>query len=243
MELCEVCGARLTTTTKCPFCGNESLKLTNIDVSKSVINKVLESVVAIKTSFSLGTGFIIDGGFVITNAHCITYQDKRKKVYVAKTIFAEFNDNVDKNSYILNVLRFDIEEDIAILSFKNKPLDLKTISLGDSNILTMGDKVFTIGCPMGYDFSYIDGTISNPKRKVKEKQIPVIQTNMQLNNGSSGGPLCTIKGEIMGITTFNEVYISKKKGTTMEKKIDGISFAISEVAIKKMVEKMIVGGK
>ena len=77
------------------------------------------------------------------------------------------------------------------------------MKFGDSSMVRMGDKVFTIGYPsidiMGFKPKYTEGVIS-AVTGIKDDPT-VFQTTVPIQPGNSGGPLFNEKGEVVGLTT------------------------------------------
>ena len=102
------------------------------------------------------------------------------------------------------VVARDTQNDVAILKLTKSPsFQSREMKFGDSAMVRMGDKVFTIGYPhigtMGINPKYTEGVISavtgfrdNPA---------VFQTTVPIQPGNSGGPLFNEKGEVIGLTT------------------------------------------
>lgn len=266
MKKCNVCGTALHDDIKrCPMCG--ALVETNVnaqtvqeeqkenaqvkvkeETSNSAYNaeKVLRSVVRVMTDNSVGTGFVYDGNLVITNAHVISNVDGKGNLLVSRIIRASFSEKFDKKLYVLELLNIDVKEDVAILRFVDN-VSFPSLVLADQSMVAMGEEVFTIGCPLGFDFSYISGHISNPNKKTDGKANRVIQTDMTVNHGNSGGPLCNTNCEVVGMISFNEIHKSEDNildtpnGPTrlaMYKPIDGMSFAVTSEAIKECLQVM-----
>jgi S1-C subfamily serine protease len=148
------------------------------------INPAIVSVDSqISNGMSCGTGCVIDKtGIILTSAHVI--EDGNNIVvtmsngenYTAR-VYKEFNDN----------------KDIILLKI-NVPSELKTVKLGDSEKIKVGQKVLAIGNPFGFSGTLTQGIISRIDY-VKNR----IQTDAAINPGSSGGPLLNKNGEIIGI--------------------------------------------
>ena len=88
---------------------------------------------------------------------------------------------------------------------------LNKINLGDSNDAHIGEKVYAIGNPVGFEFqkTVTSGIISGTNRTIKIKNDDdsysymesLIQTDATINEGNSGGPLINKNGEVIGITS------------------------------------------
>ena len=85
------------------------------------------------------------------------------------------------------------KKDIALLKI-SVPYELKTVKMGDSEKIKVGDSVLAIGNPFGFTGTLTKGIISRIDYS-KNK----LQTDAAINPGSSGGPLLNTKGEIIGI--------------------------------------------
>jgi len=155
-----------------------------------VIEDAIKSVVTIRTDISQGSGFVIaDGGYIVTNAHVIqgataaqiiTYDEKtHNKVWV-----------IGKNENM----------DIALLKIESSIYD--SLTLGNSENVQIGEKVITIGNPLGLQFSVSEGIISAVHREGDNGLKAYIQTDAALNSGNSGGPLINTAGKVIGINNF-----------------------------------------
>ena len=134
-----------------------------------------------------GTGFVIDQtGIVATNYHVI------KNSFFLRVAFT----NGEKFE-VSNILNTDAERDIAFLKIKG--YDLPKIPLGNSNNISIGDKVIAIGNPLGLSNTLSSGIISGIRTDLGYK---LIQTTAPISPGSSGGPLLNAKGEVIGLTTM-----------------------------------------
>ena len=175
----------------------------------------------------LGTGIIVsENGYILSNSHVTG--DKFSICYVT----------IDENTYKGLVVFSEPDLDLSIV--KVNANNLKSIDLGDSSKTKVGNKVYAIGNPIGYEFrrTVTSGIISAVNRTIKieegeaESYISnLIQTDATINPGNSGGPLINSKGEVIGINTV--------KITSAE----GIGFAIPINVIKPVVESFIQKGK
>ena len=97
----------------------------------------------------------------------------------------------------VDLLEEDEDRDLALLQIKtDKPL--KLLRLGDSDKITVGEKVISIGNPLGLDYTLTDGLIS-ARRVYQGKKW--IQMSAPVSPGNSGGPLFDMHGQVIGITT------------------------------------------
>ena len=172
---------------------------------------------------AIGTGIIIsEDGYILTNQH--VSGNKYSTCYVTLANGKEYN---------ANVIWEDKDIDLAIIKINAKSLTYAT--LGDSDQINVGEQVYAIGNPIGFEFqrTVTSGIISAKNRTIKiqeeDKQSymeDLIQTDATINEGNSGGPLIKPDGTIIGINTI--------KITTAE----GIGFAIPINTIKPIISKI-----
>ena len=140
-----------------------------------------------------GSGFIIDKqGHILTNNHVV---EGAQSVEVTLA---------DRKTYKATVLGTDKAHDIALLQINHAP-DLQPATLADSTHLMVGQRVYAIGNPFGFQGTMTRGIIS----ALRSVQLPAgmkidnaIQTDASVNPGNSGGPLLNSHGEVIGITTM-----------------------------------------
>lgn len=176
----------------------------------------------------LGSGIIVsENGYILTNEH--VSGEKYNKCYVTLE---------NGTTYTADVVWSDFDLDLAILKISMKGLTYA--KLGDSKQLQIGQNVYAIGNPIGYEFqrTVTGGIISALNRTIKIEENEkvnymsnLIQTDATINPGNSGGPLINVNGEVIGINTV--------KITTAE----GIGFAVPINCVKNIVEKFIKEGK
>ncbi len=148
------------------------------------INPAIVSVDSqLSDGLSCGTGCIIDkSGVILTSAHVV---DDGNSVVVTT--------NNGQNYTAKVIKRFGENKDIALLKI-NTAHNLKTVKLGNSEKVKVGEKVLAIGNPFGFSGTLTQGIISRIDYAKNR-----IQTDAAINPGSSGGPLLNEKGEIIGI--------------------------------------------
>jgi len=136
-----------------------------------------------RDGLSSGSGCIISSnGLILTSSHVI---DKSSNIEVTTNSGEKYNAVIiDENIS---------DEDLAIIKIYPKQ-NLKTVKLGDSSKLKVGQKVLAIGNPFGFSGTLTQGIISRIDY-AKNK----IQTDASINPGSSGGPLLNTTGEVIGI--------------------------------------------
>lgn len=171
---------------------------------------------------SQGSGFIIDPeGHILTNAHVI---ERAKKVIVRL---------VDKREFQAEVIGKDPHTDVAIIKIAAKE-PLRALPLGNSDELQVGEWVMAVGNPFGLDSSVSSGIVSAKGRHLGQAYDRLIQTDANLNPGSSGGPLVNLNGQVVGIS---KAIVSQGGGNI------GISFATPINLIKEILPQLRTSGK
>ena len=169
-----------------------------------------------------GSGFVLTSdGYVITNHHVI---EGATSITVTTT----------DGDYPAQVVGSDATNDVAVL--KVEATDLTPVTLGSSDDLIVGDQVVAIGNPLGDLTSTMTvGYVSAKDRDVTTDgtTINMLQTDVAINSGNSGGPLFNMKGEVVGITTA-KYSGSSASGATIE----GIGFAIPMDDVVGIIESL-----
>ena len=201
-------------------------ELTAQEVYRRVNPSVVTVVAQLKDGASLGTGVIFtEDGYILTNYHVLEGGSDC-------TIYLE-NDH----SYAAKYVAGDADSDLAVL--KTDLTGLPAAQFGDSEKLTVGDKVYAIGNPLGYELrgTLTDGIVSAINRDVwvDGRTMTLIQTNAALNSGNSGGPLINQYGQVVGINTI--------KMSSSYSNIEGLGFAIPSSTIRRLVNDLLTSGE
>ncbi len=145
---------------------------------------------------SYGTGFFLtENGYIATNHHVVGNAATVKvtlysgKVYTAKV----------EGYYAL--------DDLAVLKIDGN--GFPALRVGNSDAVLVGDTVVAVGNPSGADASWTTthGIVSSTSRRVVVSagtltgSMKMMQTDAPVNPGNSGGPLCNLRGEVIGIIT------------------------------------------
>ena len=166
---------------------------------KEIYNNSINSIVEVVAydskghSYNRGTGFIIEGGgIILTNYHVLKDAEKSK-------VFLR-----NGRESLATIIDYNSEIDFAILKIEEK--NLSPLILGNSDKVEIGDKVYTIGNPQGFNFTLSDGLISNigdGNTMMQEAGYTrfgnLIHTTAAISGGSSGGPLLNIYGQVIAI--------------------------------------------
>lgn len=173
------------------------------------------------SELGLGTGIIVsENGYILSNEHVTG--NKYSNCYVTLE---------NGRNYNANVVWADSNLDLSICKINVK--NLTYVTLGDSDNIRVGQEVYAIGNPIGYEFqrTVTSGIISAVERTVRIDENDkstymenLIQTDATINPGNSGGPLINLDGNVIGITSV--------KITSAE----GIGFAIPINIIKPIIE-------
>ncbi|MES2264226.1 MAG: DegQ family serine endoprotease [Pseudomonadota bacterium] len=168
----------------------------------------------------VGSGFIISAdGYVLTNAHVV---DGADEVYVTLT---------DKREFKAKVLGADARTDVAVLKIDGSKLP--SLPMGDSEKIRVGEWVIAIGSPFNLENTVTAGIISAKARDTGE-YLPLIQSDVAVNPGNSGGPLINMRGEVIGINS---------QIATLSGGYNGISFAVPIAEAMRVAEQLKKNGK
>jgi len=146
-----------------------------------------------------GSGFIVEpDGLIVTNKH-VVYEPESEYTVITS----------DEKEYKGTVVSRDPINDVAVLKISAD--NLPTAVIGDSDTIELGQTAIAIGNALGlFNNTVSKGIISGLGRKITaamgenglvENLRHVIQTDVAINQGNSGGPLVNLDGEVIGINT------------------------------------------
>jgi serine protease DegQ len=150
---------------------------------------------AVQSEGSTGSGVVVhDSGVILTSLHVIEGTD---------SIAVDFATGEHSEAEIVSV---QPENDLAVLRARTVPDDLVAATLGSAADLRPGDDVIAVGFPFGIGPSVSAGVVSGLDREYRSPDgdrslSRLIQFDAAANPGSSGGPLVTAAGEVVGIVT------------------------------------------
>jgi S1-C subfamily serine protease len=178
----------------------------------------------------IGSGFVIDkAGFIVTNFHV---------VHGADEVTVSFS---NRDRVHAEVVGIDPSTDIAVLKVDEKSRALTPLPLGTSASVRVGDPVVAIGNPFGLERSVTAGIVSALQRQIaapNQSSIDeVIQTDAQINQGNSGGPLLSAHGRVIGVTT------AIVTGSQFESGNVGIGFAVPIDTVREVAAQLIEDGR
>lgn len=182
-----------------------------------VYENVYRSVVTIRTLSALGSGFVFnETGLILTNWHVV-----RDEV----DIEVEFYDGTRRKAVTIGT---DPYSDVALIQVENPPAEVKPLMLGNSSNVHVGQPVVAIGNPLGLKASLSSGYISQVNKIIDIAGVPivvpVIQLDISIAPGSSGGPLLDLSGKVIGITNAGTQY--------------GFNFAIPSNIIRRVATSL-----
>ncbi|MBA2609386.1 MAG: trypsin-like peptidase domain-containing protein [Actinobacteria bacterium] len=233
-------GAKIT------FAPGSNLKLRGraMDI-QSVLAKTVPAVVSIETDGFVrqngffgpsvqrvrgaGTGMVLSSdGDILTNNHVIDG---------AQQIRVTFEGEIEARA--ADFVGGDAVNDVAIIKVRDARA-LKTVTLGKSSALAVGDDVLAIGNALALVggntvtrgiVSALDRSVSEPTENLQH----LIQTDAAINSGNSGGPLVDAGGEVVGMNTI------VIRGSGSGAPVESIGFALAIDSIKPLIERLRAG--
>ncbi len=206
---------------------DQLLEISTEQTPRDVYESTSKSVVVIRTDTGQGSGFLYSDksdnvtDLIITNWHVVES---------ASNIEVEFYDRTRSNAKLVGL---DAYSDVAVIRVTNVPLDSKPLKLANSTNLYVGQQLVAIGNPLGLIGSLSSGFVSQLNRQIEITDVPiivpVIQIDLTIAPGSSGGPLLDLSGKVVGITNA---------GTDA-----GYNFAIPSNIVNKVAPSLINEGQ
>ena len=205
------------------------------ETAKKVLPSTVTIVASSGSSSGGGSGVILDKeGHILTNHHVVTLESSS----AASTIEVRLSDGTVRTA---SVVGLDSAADLAVLKISPSGLDLQPITWGDSSKLVSGEAVVALGAPYSRTETVTSGVVSNANRVQPadtkgQNYIPMVQIDVPINHGNSGGPLVNLKGELVGINAQGQA--SQDGGTA-----DGMAFSITSNYAKRISSEIIAKGK
>ena len=207
--------------------------LTAQEIYRQVNPAVVTVMVNVDDGMGVGTGVIFTAdGYVITNHHVLAggaecmISTASGYTYPARYVAGDAGND-------LAVLKIDLGNDGAAVPV------FPFAAFGDSDLLTVGDKVYAIGNPLGVELrgTLTDGIVSAINRDVwvDGRTMTLIQTNAALNSGNSGGPLINEYGQVVGINVI--------KMTSRYNNVEGLGFAIPSAYMQRIINDLLTWGE
>ena len=203
-----------------------------------VVDAVTPAVVSIRvvaanrrgdTGEGAGSGFVVaPDGFVVTNDHVV---ERAKSVVVVFTDGREFD---------ARVVGTDPATDLALLRVPDG--GLVPVAIGESEQLRVGQMAIAIGNPLGFQSTVSAGVISALGRNLRGQSgrliENVIQTDVALNPGNSGGPLVDSRGRVIGVNT---AMIRMAQGLCFAIPSSTMTWVVGELMTRGRVRRAVVG--
>ena len=189
------------------------------DVS-SLVKQIGEAVVQVRTPGGLGSGFFLNSeGYLITNFHVIEGETE-----ISVEVYHQKDGQLDRETYKqVKIIAINKFHDLALLRIEDKHAPpFKFITLGNSDLLNVGDPVFAVGSPLGLERTVTQGILSTKTRQMEGNLF--LQTSTQINPGNSGGPLFNLAGEVVGVTNMKITFG------------EGLGFAIPVELVKNFLD-------
>ena len=187
---------------------------------RDLVAQLGEAVVQVRTPGGIGSGFFInEDGFLITNFHVIEGESQ-----ISIEVYHLKDGQLDRKTYKqVRIIGLNKFADLALLKVEDKDAPrFRFVPLGSADVLSVGERVFAIGSPLGLERTVTEGILSTKTREVGG--LLYLQTTAQINPGNSGGPLFNLGGEVIGVTNM--------KVTSGE----GLGFAIPVESVKHFLD-------
>ncbi|MCR4821715.1 MAG: S1C family serine protease [Treponema sp.] len=175
----------------------------------------------------IGSGFFISkDGYIVTNHHVIAdLVDKKSEAF--SRLFIKLAEDSDTR-IPAKVIGYDPEVDLALI--KTEVDAPYVFSLGSSQSLSVGDKVYAIGSPVGLERTLTSGIVSANDRKLFTLG-SVMQIDAAVNSGNSGGPCIDSNGNVQAVVFAGML------------QYEGLNFAIPVEYLKSLLPALYAGGK
>lgn len=183
------------------LCQNKNLSQEEI-YSDSMLSVVELKAETESVGESFGSAvFVKNDGTLVTNAHVVTFTEG-SETKSFDNISIRF---VFENDYrAVTLVKFDSDLDIAVLKLNNTDCKFKAMKIANSSKIKTGNTVYAVGNLNNVGISLTKGLVSNKSLNVEYsgKTRNVIQCDLVIAEGNSGGALINQKGEFLGLTTF-----------------------------------------
>jgi S1-C subfamily serine protease len=188
------------------------------------------------TEFGSGSGFVIDlDGHIVTNNHVVEGADELDVTFA------------DGTAALAKLIGADPYSDLAVIKVDVDQTKLQPLTIGDSDVVKVGQRVIAIGNPFGLVGTMTVGIVSGKGRTLPAdspsssvtgnfSNPDIIQTDAAINPGNSGGPLLNSKGEVIGVNAA-----IRTDGTNRAN--SGVGFAIPSNTVKRVVQQLLVAGR
>ncbi len=131
-----------------------------------------------------GSGVLVAKDLLVTNCHVIA----RGQIFLVG--------HRQKRSPA-RLMAYDVDKDLCVLNVQG--LDVTPARIGDAGTVRVGQRVYAIGTPEGFELTLSEGVVSGLREAAGGRYI---QTTAPMSEGSSGGGLFDGEGRLIGITAF-----------------------------------------
>lgn len=165
-----------------------------------------------------GSGFFVAPSIIATNFHVI---DGSSSIFVRVV-------EQEKWYYVESIVATDKSHDLVLL--KVSGIDVPVLTLANSDSVEIGESVYAMGNPQGWEGTFSEGIISNIRGKNSNKWI---QITAPISPGSSGGAILNRSGEVIGIATLAYFSIDPKSKVNRSQ---NINFAVPSNYLKELLK-------
>jgi len=206
---------------------NEFSKIYADNCDAIVVVNVYAEVDGETVEYATGSGFFIsESGYILTNSHVVSSASRvTVTTYSGEVLEAK-------------VVGFDERTEVGVIkTVKNG--SFKTVNIGNSDNIAVGEYAIAIGSPLGYNYSLSVGVVSGVERNVNSNnyRYSMLQIDTAVNSGNSGCPLFNISGEVIGIVTMKNV------SSSLYGEVEGMGFAIPINIAGNVAQQIIENGK
>ena len=135
-----------------------------------------------------GSGFFVRPGYIATNHHVIK---QATRIYF-KLVSQE------ATYWVEDIVATDSTHDLALLRVSS--VNTPVLSLANSDSVQIGEDVYIVGNPRGWEGTISDGIVSSIRGEGNNKWI---QTTAPISPGNSGGAVLNSRGEVIGVATLS----------------------------------------
>lgn len=131
-----------------------------------------------------GSGVVMGRDLFVTNCHVIA----RGKIFLV---------GHRQERLPARLIAYDADKDLCALAVRG--LDVTPARIGDAGAVRVGQRVYAVGTPEGFELTLSEGLVSGLRDAAAGRYI---QTTAPISEGSSGGGLFDSEGRLIGITAF-----------------------------------------
>lgn len=181
-----------------------------------------------RQDMSVGSGFFIDrSGYLVTNYHVIS-----PMIEGARRATTTLSVRIDQLGVIVpaQIIGYSKATDMALLRAIYEP-EFAFDLLDSMSRVEQGQRVYAVGAPLGLGSTITAGLISNMERRIITPVGGIMQIDVPVNPGNSGGPLLDEEGRVVGV-----IFAGLSD-------FQGINFALPTPLLRAMLPKMAQGGE